>query len=72
MASELENLQAARLALSARIAELYTAPKPNYSIDGISVSWNEYRKQLMDEYERLGELINQANPFESRSRGRPV
>lgn len=59
MATYLENLQTARETLAAALAE--NAGKPNYSIDGQSVSWGE----LMDRIGKLDEAISAAQgPFE--------
>lgn len=33
--------------------------KPNYSINGQSVNWPEYRRNLLDEAERLNQLIDE-------------
>lgn len=55
MATDLENMKTAR---SAYLTELAAGNvKPSYSIDGQSVSWNEYRHSLLDSIERLNGLI---------------
>ena len=59
MATRLENLEAALDALAAALAA--NAGKPNYSIDGQTVSWGE----LMDRMAKLQEAIaNEQGPFE--------
>ena len=41
--------------------------RPNYSIDGKSVSWADYRKNLLEQRKELKELINTESPFEIRT-----
>lgn len=64
MATDLENLLTARAALTAAMAE--NAGKPDYSIDGQSVSWGE----LMNRLDVLNRLIAQTEgPTEINSTG---
>ena len=56
MATLKENLQTA---LDRYAAELAAGPiKPDYSINGQSVDWVDYRKFLLDEITRLTELVD--------------
>lgn len=48
----------------ARIEELTAAPKPTYSIDGQSVSWGEYLKQLQGTVEWCNSQLAAEDPFE--------
>lgn len=54
----------------ARIAEVTSKPKPNYTIDGQTVSWQSYLDSLMKSLDAIDARI-QANqePFEFVSRG---
>lgn len=65
MATDLENLTAARSALYAALAA--NAGAPNYSIDGQSVSIGE----LFDRIDKLNTAINvMQGPWEERIEGR--
>jgi hypothetical protein len=44
--------------IDAKILSITANPKPNYSIDGQTVSWGDFLKQLMDARQNLTELIN--------------
>jgi hypothetical protein len=53
VATDLDNL---KTRISAITAELAAGPgKPDYSLDGKSVSWNAYRKNLVEELKELRE-----------------
>lgn len=71
MATFLENLIAARDQVAAHLVTISTNPKPNYKIDGQSVSW----QSLFDSYTRqlasLNALIATAEPAECESWGVP-
>lgn len=56
MATNVENLRAAIAAIYAELAA-GPAPKPNYSLDGKSVSWSEYRAARIKEAKDLRELL---------------
>ena len=62
MPTDLENLQTRRSAVLAELAAGETPSgaslrKPSYSVDGQSVSWDQYRKSLYDELENIDRLI---------------
>ncbi len=61
----LDDLQTFRDALAAELAA--GDVKPSYSIEGVSVDWNAYRNNLLENLAKVTELINQANPYELRS-----
>lgn len=64
MPTDLENLQTARSAILTELAA--NAGKPNYTIDGQSVS----RDSLLDRLTKLNALINVfEGPFELETRG---
>ncbi len=54
----LEDLKTARDTLAAALKD--SAGKPNYSVDGQSVSWGE----LFDRLQKLNERIAEMEPFE--------
>lgn len=51
------------------IDEITAEPKPNYSIDGQSVSWQSYLDSLWAKVKEINEEINASDPFEIVSRG---
>lgn len=67
MATALENLQTIRTNLIAALLTESASPKPNYSIDGQSMSWNDYRISLLSQIRTLDELIGAEDPFEISS-----
>lgn len=50
-------LELARTQILDRIVEITASPKPSYSIDGQSFSWNEYLKTLLEQVKALDEVI---------------
>ena len=69
MATFLENLVAARDNIAANLAALTADPKPNYSIDGQSVSWQSLFDSYLSQLEKLDAQIAAADPFEIHSQG---
>ena len=69
MADYLENLLTARDNVAANLAAITADPKPNYTVDGQSVSWQSLFDSYMAQLEKLDAQINGAQPFEVRSRG---
>lgn len=66
----LSDLEAALETLDAKILEVFTNPKPNYSIDGQSVSWDDHRQKLLDQRKGLMEALQMAGgPVERISIG---
>ena len=65
----LESLERIKTNLLARIEEVTAAPKPNYNIDGQSMSWQSYLDSLFAKLEKVNEQINSSEPFEEVSRG---
>lgn len=53
----------------ARIAEITASRKPSYSIDGQSISWNEYLNSLQATVKWCDEQLKSAAPFEIHSQG---
>lgn len=50
-------LELAKAQILDRIVEITASPKPSYSIDGQSFSWNEYLKTLLEQVKALDEII---------------
>ncbi len=58
-------------AIVARRAEMVANRKPSYSIDGKSVSWNEYYKMLVDSQIEIEKAIQRAgSPMQLSTRWR--
>lgn len=58
--SYLTDLLASREGISAKLAALYADPKPTYSVDGRSWSWDQHRASLLKELADVNKLIIQA------------
>lgn len=70
----IDDLTTARDNLAARIKDLTAQPKPNYSIDGQTVSWGDYLRQLLASQKEIEAAIVAAQlasdgPFEVISQG---
>lgn len=76
MASDVDTLKAARSSLVATFAaeaayQAANGPKPSYSIDGESVSWDEWRAATLKQIDDLSDVIVRLDgPVLIRSRGR--
>ena len=53
----------------ARIKEITAEKKPTYTIDGQSVSWNEYFDSLMKQLQTINAEIATGEPYEVQSTG---
>jgi len=70
MASDAENLAAIRSNLLTTLADLTTNPKPNYSINGQSVSWQSLYDSLWNQLSKVNEqMAAVGGPFEHASTG---
>ena len=67
--SNAQTLATIKTNLLARIQEVTAQPKPNYNIDGQSVSWQSYLDSLFAKLDKINEQINSDTPFEEVSRG---
>jgi hypothetical protein len=68
MATAYENVQTAIDNVAAVLAEITANPKPDYSIDGQSVSWTSYYATLTQRMKDLMEIAQiLAGPFEYRT-----
>lgn len=70
----IDDLTTARDNVAARIKDLTAQPKPNYSIDGQTVSWGDYLRQLLAAQQEIEAAIVAAQlasdgPFEVISQG---
>jgi len=76
MPSDVENIRQIRSDYIATLAaeaayQLANGPKPSYSIDGESVSWDSWRDSMTAKIESLTKLLNTVGgPFLIRSRGK--
>lgn len=61
-AENLTTLQATYTDTLSKLAEVMANPKPNYTIDGVSVDRNAYRQQLLDMLKSLREIPGVAPP----------
>lgn len=63
--SDATTLATIKTQILARLQEITATPKPSYSIDGQSISWNEYFVNLTDALEKINkQLANAEGPFE--------
>lgn len=70
MATYADNLLTARNNIAAKIAAMSADPKPNYSVDGVSYSWNELFTSLSGQLEKINAQLQMADGgFEIRSQG---
>jgi len=69
MPTDLTQVQTIKTQTLALIAEITLNPKPDYSIDGQSVSWGAYLKQLQDTVAWCDSQLAGEDPFEVHSVG---
>jgi hypothetical protein len=69
MANDAEQIATIRSQALANIAAMTASPKPSYSIDGQSVSWNEYLKQQQEIVTWCDQQSAASQPFEFLSQG---
>jgi hypothetical protein len=68
----LDTLTSAKANVASILAEITANPKPSYSIDGQSVSWESYFSMLTDKLEKLNQLIQvEGGPFEQQTQALP-
>lgn len=58
-----DTLRAARDQAAANLQLALTSPRPNYSIDGESVSWSDYTDKMQQMIEKLQKQINSLSPY---------
>ncbi len=67
MPTDLEQIQTIRSQALASIAEITANPKPSYSIDGQSVSWNSHLRHLRRTVDWCQHKLAGEQPVEIRS-----
>ncbi len=67
MPTDLEQLQTIRTQALASIAEITAAPKPSYTLDGQTVSWNAYLRRLQQTVDWCERKMAGEQPIEVRS-----
>lgn len=60
---ELEQFQLIRSQTLNIMVEITTSPKPDYSLDGQTVSWSEYLNRLQKTLDWCDEKISQFGPI---------
>jgi len=69
---EQQNIYTALINISAAIAQMTLKPKPNYSIDGVSYSWQSLFDSLITKQKELRVQLQEAGgPFEVIVQGNP-
>ena len=69
MPSDIEQIRTILAQTLALIAEVTESPKPNYSIDGQTVSWANYLASLRATVDWCETKLAGLEPFEVESRG---
>ena len=67
MPTDLEHLQTIRSQTLAAIADITANPKPSYTVDGQSVSWNSYLRRLRQTVDWCERKLAGEQPVEVRS-----
>ena len=69
MTSDKQQIEQIRSLTLQQLVDLRANPKPSYSIDGQSVSWDDYVQSLQDTVDWCDTKLADADPFEIRSQG---
>jgi hypothetical protein len=69
MATNAEIIATIKTQTLARIQEITAQPKPNYTIDGQSVRWADYLKQLWEVVANCDAQLSAESPEEVITRG---
>lgn len=69
MADDLTTLRLIREQTQQLLLDVTASPKPSYSVDGQSVSWEAYLAQLRATLDWCDAKLNDAEPFEFVTRG---
>jgi hypothetical protein len=67
--TDFQQLTAIKSLALAQLAELRAAPKPSYTLDGQSVSWETYAASLERTVDWCDRKLAELVPFEIRSEG---
>lgn len=62
MASDADNLRTIRSNLLTALATESVNPKPNYTIDGRSYSWSDWRSKILADCRELSDQIAMLDP----------
>jgi len=65
--NDIEYIRLIRSQTLALVAEITSAPKPTYNIDGQSVSWNTYLQRLQEVIDWCDRKTIADEPYEIRS-----
>jgi hypothetical protein len=65
--TDLDQIAAIKSQTLALITELTAHPKPNYRVDGQTVSWSEYLTRLQATVDWCDKQLGAQDPFEIRS-----
>jgi hypothetical protein len=69
MPTYLEQLTTTRDQVAANLAAITASPKPDYTIDGQTVSWQALFESYLEQLAALEARIAAADPFEEHSQG---
>ena len=69
MPTDQQQLESIKSLAIAQLAELRAAPKPSYTLDGQSVSWESYAASLERTIDWCDRKLAALTPFEIRSEG---
>jgi hypothetical protein len=69
MPTDQQQIEAIRSQALAQLVELRASPKPNYKIDGQSVSWESYVRSLEATVDWCDAKLAGLDPFEVQTRG---
>lgn len=67
--SDFQIIAAIRSQTLALMAQITAAPKPSYTLDGQTVSWADYLRQLQHTVDWCNRQLAGEEPFEVRSTG---
>jgi hypothetical protein len=67
--TDTDQIAAIRSQALAQLLDLRASPKPSYTIDGQSVSWETYVRSLETTVDWCDQKLIGLDPFEVRSRG---
>lgn len=70
MADDVAALERIKANIIANLEQISAKPKPSYSVDGQSISWESLFNSYMNQLDSINAKINQAaGPFELHSEG---
>lgn len=56
----INDLKTSRNSAASALADAMANPQPNYTVDGRSIAWSEYRTSLVEQLTELNDLIIKA------------